>query len=76
MLTEGAVVSCHLETDDYNAETLLPLIKNYIIKRIIIVRDGCVAYYSLKDTGYVHNTLSPAESFMDCTDASVHTHYY
>ena len=58
-----------------NAETLLPLIEQYILPNTTIVSDMWKAYNGVDALmpGYEHFTVNHEENFVDPTDHGVHT---
>ncbi|XP_068244671.1 uncharacterized protein [Palaemon carinicauda] len=60
------IIPLHKEGQDpQSAETLLPLIKQYIRIGSIIISDDCTAYKTLSTEGYVHKVFSHNANFED-----------
>ena len=58
---------------DRSAQTLIPLIKKYILPGTIIVSDGWKAYSSLRNEGYTHWVVNHSEQFVDPENPDIHT---
>lgn len=56
-----------------DAETLIPLIKKYILPGSIIVSDGWTAYQTISEHGYEHQIRNHAEYFVDPENPDIHT---
>ena len=61
------------ENRDRSAETLIPLIKKYILPGSVIVSDGWKAYSSLRNEGYTHWVINHSEHFVDPENPDIHT---
>lgn len=55
-----------------DAETLLPIIKKYILQGSTIISDKWAAYNKLSQHGYIHQTVNHSEHFVD-PDSGAHT---
>jgi len=58
---------------DRSAETLIGLIKQWILPGTTIISDCCAAYSSLREEGYTHFTVSHSIEFVSETGAHTNT---
>lgn len=56
-----------------NAETLIPLIKNFVLPGSKICSDGWKAYNSLTSEGYIHGVVNHSIEFINSEDKTVNT---
>ncbi|XP_068205419.1 male abnormal protein mab-31-like [Palaemon carinicauda] len=67
------IIPLHKEGQDRSAETLIPLIRQYIKAGSVIMSDGWAAYKTLSNKGYIHKVINHSENFVDPNDPSIHT---
>ena len=67
------IIPLHEEGQDRSVNTLIPLIKEYILPGSIIISDGWAAYSSLSEEGYTHKVVNHSETFVDTEDRVIHT---
>lgn len=58
---------------DRKAETLVPIIQQYIRPGSIIISDMWPSYNSLSDCGYIHRQVNHSENFVSPVDPLIHT---
>ena len=67
------IVPLHKDGQDRSANTLIPLIKKFILPGSVIISDGWSAYNTIGNEGYTHKVVNHSENFVDPDDPSVHT---
>ncbi|KAG1708474.1 putative transposase-like protein [Nymphon striatum] len=73
MIERGTNQCALVVVQDRKAETLLPLIQEFVLPRTTVITDGWAAYNHLQTLQYNHSVVNHSLNFVDPNDPSVHT---
>ena len=62
-----------VEVERRDAETLLPIIRRYILLGTRIISDSWRAYNNIRNMGYDHSAVNHTLNFVNPSDPNVHT---